>query len=206
MTAKNSRSTEERILDAAIKIFSEKGYSAATTSEIAKKAKVAEGTIFRYFPKKKELLHGVVIKAIDLFGEKIVVKSLETTIEEHKNKPFKEILKAIAVDRLRILEQHYDYPKVILYEIQFHDDVRQLFIDKVAKQAIEAVKKVVDIAKDRDEIKDIPSLVIVRSMVGMILMMLVQRQFIPSETTVSNIENEIDIMLDILMDGIKKRD
>lgn len=44
---------KEAVLKAAVKIFSEKGYSAATTSEIAKEAGVAEGTIFRYFKTKK---------------------------------------------------------------------------------------------------------------------------------------------------------
>ena len=43
---------EEKILKSAIKIFSEKGFSASTTSEIAKDAGVAEGTIFRYFKTK----------------------------------------------------------------------------------------------------------------------------------------------------------
>ncbi|SHK62738.1 TetR/AcrR family transcriptional regulator [Paramaledivibacter caminithermalis] len=206
MTMKKTSNTEERILDAAIQVFGEKGYSAATTSEIAKRAKVAEGTIFRYFPKKKELLHGIVLKAIDIFGEKVVVKSLEETVEANKDKAFKEVLKAIVLDRVKIFEQHYAYMKVILYELQFHDDVRRLFIDKIAKQAIELVKKVVDIAKKNREIKDIESLIITRSMLGMVLMMLIQRQLMPSETSISNIEDEIDLMIDMLMDGIRNRD
>lgn len=41
------------ILEAAIEIFSDKGFSAASTSEIAQKAGVAEGTIFRYYKTKK---------------------------------------------------------------------------------------------------------------------------------------------------------
>lgn len=41
------------ILHAAIEVFSEKGYAAAATSEIAQKAGVAEGTIFRYYKTKK---------------------------------------------------------------------------------------------------------------------------------------------------------
>ena len=44
---------EQKILNAACLVFSQKGYSSATTSEIAKWAGVAEGTIFRYFKTKK---------------------------------------------------------------------------------------------------------------------------------------------------------
>ncbi|MHB8066249.1 MAG: TetR/AcrR family transcriptional regulator, partial [Ruminiclostridium sp.] len=47
---------EKRILEAAIQISNEKGFSSATTSEIAKRAGVAEGTIFRYFKTKHDIL------------------------------------------------------------------------------------------------------------------------------------------------------
>ena len=47
---------KNQILEAAIQIFSKKGFEGSTTKEIAKKAKVSEGTIFRYFKTKKEIL------------------------------------------------------------------------------------------------------------------------------------------------------
>lgn len=42
-----------KILEAAIEIFAEKGYASTSTSEIAKRAGVAEGTIFRHYKTKK---------------------------------------------------------------------------------------------------------------------------------------------------------
>lgn len=42
-----------KILEAAVEMFAEKGYAATSTSEIAKKAGVAEGTIFRHYKTKK---------------------------------------------------------------------------------------------------------------------------------------------------------
>lgn len=47
---------QKKILIAAIDAFSEKGYAATSTSEIAKLAGVAEGTIFRHYKTKKNLL------------------------------------------------------------------------------------------------------------------------------------------------------
>ncbi|AET68828.1 transcriptional regulator [Desulfosporosinus orientis DSM 765] len=47
--------TEEKILDAAIVLFSQKGYTAVTTKEIAKKAGVSEMTLFRHFYNKRNL-------------------------------------------------------------------------------------------------------------------------------------------------------
>ena len=50
-----------RILESAIKIFSKKGFAGSRTSEIAKSADVAEGTIFRYFPKKDDILMEMIL-------------------------------------------------------------------------------------------------------------------------------------------------
>ena len=49
-----------KILEAAVEMFAEKGYAATSTSEIAKKAGVAEGTIFRHYKTKKDLLLAIV--------------------------------------------------------------------------------------------------------------------------------------------------
>lgn len=48
---------QKKIIIAAIESFSEKGYAATSTSEIAKKAGVAEGTIFRHYKTKKIYLY-----------------------------------------------------------------------------------------------------------------------------------------------------
>lgn len=56
---------EAELLDAAAQIFREKGYNDALTSEIAERAGVVEGTIYRYFATKRELLNKVVERAYE---------------------------------------------------------------------------------------------------------------------------------------------
>jgi AcrR family transcriptional regulator len=46
---------EERIIDAAANLFSERGFSRTSTREIARSAAVNEGILFRYFPRKEDL-------------------------------------------------------------------------------------------------------------------------------------------------------
>jgi TetR/AcrR family fatty acid metabolism transcriptional regulator len=45
-----------KILQAAVKVFARKGYFAARVSEIAKRASVADGTIYLYFKNKEDIL------------------------------------------------------------------------------------------------------------------------------------------------------
>lgn len=47
--------TQERILNAAVTLFSKVGFNAASTREIANLAEVNEVTIYRYYPRKRDL-------------------------------------------------------------------------------------------------------------------------------------------------------
>lgn len=53
---------EQKILDAALRVFANDGYTGATTRRIAEEANVAEVTLFRKFQSKENLLKEVLIK------------------------------------------------------------------------------------------------------------------------------------------------
>ncbi len=52
----SQRARRERILDAAVELASEGGYDAVQMREVAERAEVALGTLYRYFPSKTHLL------------------------------------------------------------------------------------------------------------------------------------------------------
>lgn len=56
----NKPSTKERILDAAIKLFAQKGFRGTTTREIAAAASANEALIFRHFPTKQQLYSAII--------------------------------------------------------------------------------------------------------------------------------------------------
>ena len=58
------------ILRAAEHIFAAKGFQTATVSDIAKKAKVSEATIYEYFSSKEELLFSIPAETITEYQEK----------------------------------------------------------------------------------------------------------------------------------------
>lgn len=62
------------IVRAAIELISEKGYYNTSTSEIAKRAGVAEGTIFRHYRTKKDLLVAIVTLVITNFSAPLFAK------------------------------------------------------------------------------------------------------------------------------------
>lgn len=65
---------QERILNAALKEFAQKGYENASTNEIVKSAGISKGLLFHYFNNKKELYlflynHFVEVLAEEFFNE-----------------------------------------------------------------------------------------------------------------------------------------
>ncbi len=53
--ARNKEATKRRIVTAALELFERKGFDAATTKAIARRARVAEGTVFNYFETKEDI-------------------------------------------------------------------------------------------------------------------------------------------------------
>src|SRR3979411_2458743 len=59
MARPKSEDKRNAILDAATRLFAERGLTAAPTSEISKAAGVAEGTLFTYFKTKDDLINAL---------------------------------------------------------------------------------------------------------------------------------------------------
>ncbi len=55
MNKRSGHETKKRIIEAAIKVFSEYGYNGATIRMIAKEAKLSVGCVYLYFKNKEEL-------------------------------------------------------------------------------------------------------------------------------------------------------
>jgi AcrR family transcriptional regulator len=60
MTAK-----QEKIIQAALRLFAQNGYASTSTSKVAKEAGVSEGLIFRHFENKEGLLKAIMGMAMD---------------------------------------------------------------------------------------------------------------------------------------------
>jgi AcrR family transcriptional regulator len=50
----------QELLDAALELFVEKGFAAARSEEVARRAGVSKGTLYLYYPSKEELFKAVV--------------------------------------------------------------------------------------------------------------------------------------------------
>jgi AcrR family transcriptional regulator len=109
VTAETKEATRQSILEAARKLFTEPGYDAATTRDIARAARIGVGTLFNYFPTKESIALALVGEAWSRAAESFAVMSqpvdsppsLEEDLFAHvaavlrKLKPFRKYLPAV---------------------------------------------------------------------------------------------------------------
>ncbi|MCB1171227.1 MAG: TetR/AcrR family transcriptional regulator [Leptospiraceae bacterium] len=68
---KQSRSSQDRILRAAVKVMARKGYHGTRISDIAAEADVAYGLVYHYFGSKEKVLENIVENVAGRFSDRI---------------------------------------------------------------------------------------------------------------------------------------
>ena len=101
----------ERILEAAVKIFAEKGFYNAKVSDIARVAGVADGTIYLYFQSKDDLL-------ISLFEDRMeeVNENMRSALAQGGS-PVEKLRRALTM-HLDLVQQHPQLAEVLTVELR----------------------------------------------------------------------------------------
>ncbi|MEW6117701.1 MAG: TetR/AcrR family transcriptional regulator [Nitrospirota bacterium] len=122
------QSTRDKILDAALKLFSREGYLGATTREIAKEAGIAEVTLFRHFPSKEALFEEVI-------NTYSFLPTLKGILPEVRDMAYEKALTVIARRFLETLDRRKDLIKIMHAEMQRYPEkihtVYHTFIDEM---------------------------------------------------------------------------
>ena len=146
---------QQNILIAAVELISEKGYEKVSTAEIAKRAGVAEGTIFRQYKTKKDLLNAIVRPSYMRFIGDIIAKSFveEVIAKDYIN--FDTFLNCIIEDRIEFAKQETPLIKVLIQEITAQEDVREDIKSLFLENVYPSFEKTINMFKQKGEIIDI---------------------------------------------------
>ena len=100
-----------KILQAAIKVFANKGFYNARISDIANEAKVADGTIYLYFNNKYDIL-------ISIFEEEIgeLIREIKVLIEAEEDP--RRMLALFASQHLELLRDKRELAEVLQMELR----------------------------------------------------------------------------------------
>ena len=106
-----NKDKRRRIINAATKIFAQKGFFKAKVSDIAREAQVADGTIYLYFENKDDIL-------ISLFEEQMnqVLEDMKTHVLNEED-AIKKIEK-FAFNHLKLMELNKNMAEIIQVELR----------------------------------------------------------------------------------------
>jgi AcrR family transcriptional regulator len=112
----------QEILDAAAELFAAHGYSDTDTQVLADKLQVGKGTLYRYFPSKRDLFLAAVDRVMRQLRERID----ETIVDVHD--PLDRIALAIRTF-LAFFAKHPDFVELLIQErAQFKDRTKPTFM------------------------------------------------------------------------------
>jgi AcrR family transcriptional regulator len=89
----------ERILDAAVELASEGGYDAVQMREVAERAEVALGTLYRYFPSKVHLLVSALGRTFAQLRDSVPTSGDNSTPEERVYRVVAHVTRFLAKNR-----------------------------------------------------------------------------------------------------------
>lgn len=200
----NMSEKQSRIVRAAVEIFAEKGYSATSTSEIARKADVAEGTIFRYYKTKKDLLLFISASLLSKLAASFLLHDFNKLFD-HPYERFEDFLRAVILNRMEFAQKHRALIKVLLQEVPFHPELREQFAKVLAIPTIERLIGMVESFQKKGQLIDIPAISAVRLIGSAILGYLMARHLFAPEFQWDD-EYEIDLMIRFIMHGLSVED
>lgn len=188
---------EIKILESAIKIFSSKGYSAATTKEISQESGIAEGTLFKYFKTKKDLLRGVMVLTIRKFSSKLVIEPVKKILNSQRDdKSLENIIKELLIDRLRLIESIFPMVRVVATEALYHSDVREALRESIINPAIENFEVFFKEMSAQGLVRnDIDFKTVLRNVLGNIFMLIMQNKVLGDKITDEEIENTVKVII-----------
>lgn len=133
-----------RIITAATKVFAKKGFFTARISDIAKEAKVADGTIYLYFNNKYDIL-------ISVFEEEIgkLVLQVKKALEKETNP--KKMLEIFAARHLGAMKKNKNLAEVIQIELRQSNKIIKDYRNKAFTEYIDIVSDIIQ-AGQRDNI------------------------------------------------------
>jgi len=149
-----------QILDAADRVFADKGYRGATTREIAEAADVSEGTLYNYFSSKRELFVGLMKARTDSLVQAIAAIEAADT----------ETLVHLLAGQFLQLRQRRHF-RLFLHEAgldpQLNRYLREQVLARISQQARQRMQALIDQGVMRPVDPAIASWTMIASIVGL---------------------------------------
>lgn len=190
----------DQILDAALQLFASHGFERTTTKAIAETAGIAEGTIYRYFASKDELL-------MALFKKRFI-DTLPEGIRENRMPPAGPpddfaFLVSLIQNRLTLVKEHGGLIKAVFGEALFEPALGRQIFEKGFAPNLKRLQGYFRQCIEVGEFKNFDPELLTRAFVGMVFASAFVWRYIFHQEDPQSLETRSQTLAHLFLEGIK---
>jgi len=141
------KKTRQAIMNAAIKLFSKKGFESTSVDELAKEAGVGKSTIYGYFKTKNEIFLAFCEDQVDFVFSDLAKK-------RDPDAPLKEQLLTLFMGQFRYVTKNYDFGRILAREMVFPKELTIEKSNDLSERYLSALGDILTRSISRGELRD----------------------------------------------------
>ena len=199
-TPKVVEDRRDQIIEAAMRVFAQKGFTRATNKDIAREAGITPGLIYYYFESKEDLLKSII--------ETRSPAQLMTTLPPQAFELPPEIfLRMLILRVLGIIESErlIQLIRMLLPELMHNAEMAPI-IFSIIQRVLEFLGTYFDIQVEKGALRRINGVLTAQIMVGAVFSFVLRRQIIRDPTALEYTQEQIaEIVSETVLQGILPR-
>jgi len=165
---------QKDVLIASIRLFAEQGYANTSTHQIAVAAHQSEGTMFKHFKSKANILRTALEPLIKQIIPDVEAEFKRDTLN-HPTESLHDFLDYFVRNRMAFAEENQDAIKVFFSELLYNETLRQEFIETAREELIATFKDTIADLQHRHLMIDWPFTEIFRYIIAVIVGYVIDR-------------------------------
>lgn len=189
----------QQIVEAAVELFSRKGFRGTRTREIAEAAGISEAMIYRHFATKRELYSAIIET------KSATEELLASAATAAQGKDDAGVLRAVG---LKMIEQTVRDPslmRLLLFSALEGHELSEIFFESRVKRLHQFLSRYIRIRIKEGRFRSIDALVAARGFIGMIVhYLLIHKLFGVKRPRHSSPEEVVELFVSIFLKGIER--
>jgi len=190
---------QEQILEAALRVFSERGYDRSTMPDIAREAGIAVGTIYNYYKGKRDLLITI--------AKKNIIDPFTSIVEQQTSAEGPAFIFALLKNRLDFGLDNVSKFLPLLFEAHRDEELRRMYTERVLQPVMKIMEEFLVKGMKEGTIREIEPSIVTRANGGMVIGFLLLYLIEGEQSPVRNFDNRklAEELAGLIFQGLRKQ-
>jgi AcrR family transcriptional regulator len=188
-----------QIIEAAINLFSRKGFRGTTTHEIADAAGISEAMIFKHFATKQDLYSAII--GVKSETEELLASAAKAARGKHDA----EVLRAVGLKMLEQTERDPSLMRLLLFSALEGHELSEIFFESRVRRLHEFLSSYIRKGVEEGRFRPVDPLIVARGFIGMVVhYLLIHEVFGVKRPPRSSPEEVVELFVSIFLKGIQR--